>query len=253
MGSKRVILAAHAAGHCTCDPENLGNVRYQLAAAFAGLFLMAVSSFAAAQAPTGCKLGQSITDDRGNSGVIGGGRDELCLVKYEDGRTHSWVSRERLSVAAPAKSGTAAAGATPPASAAPAGSDGVVILRPTLANRLVYRADALGHIVLTASVNGAPVRFLVDTGATLVSLTTEDASAAGLARGELTFDQTVNTGNGPVHAAFAQLREIHIEQLEVDNVQAAVIDSLKQSVLGMSFLGRLKGFEMRNGTMTINW
>lgn len=119
--------------------------------------------------------------------------------------------------------------------------------------RLVYRADALGHIVLTASVNGAPVRFLVDTGATLVSLTTEDASAAGLAHSELTFDQTVNTGDGPVHAAFAQLREIHIEQLEVDNVKAAVIDSLKQSVLGMSFLGRLKGFEMRNGTMTIDW
>ena len=126
-----------------------------------------------------------------------------------------------------------------------------MILRPTLANRPVYRADALGHIVLTASVNGAPVRFLVDTGATLVSLTTEDASA-GLAHSELTFDQTVNTGDGPVHAAFAQLREIHIEQLEVDNVQAAMIDSLKQSVLGMSFLGRLKGFEMRNGTMTIN-
>jgi hypothetical protein len=134
MGSKRVILAAHAAGHCACNPGNRGNARYQLVAAFAGLFLVAMSSFAAAQAPTGCKLGQSITDDRGNPGVIGGGRDELCLVKYEDGRTHSWISRERLSVASPAKTGTAAVGAAPPASATPAGSDGVVILRPTLVN-----------------------------------------------------------------------------------------------------------------------
>jgi len=114
MGSKRVILAAYAAGHCACNPGNSGNVRYQLAAAFAGLSLVAMSSVAAAQAPTECKLGQPVTDDRGNPGVLVGGRDELCLVKYEDGRTHSWVSRERLSVALSAKPGTAVAGATRP-------------------------------------------------------------------------------------------------------------------------------------------
>jgi aspartyl protease family protein len=129
----------------------------------------------------------------------------------------------------------------------------VRILRPIIANQLVYRADALGHIVLSANVNGAPVRFLVDTGATLVSLTPEDASAAGLKRSELTFDQTVQTGNGPAHAAFVQLRDIRIEQLDIENVQAAVIDSLKQSVLGMSFLSRLKRFEMRDGLLTVSW
>ena len=93
------------------------------------------------------------------------------------------------------------------------------ILRPIVVNELVYHADALGHVVLSATVNGAPVRFLVDTGATLVSLTPADASAVGLKTGELTFNQTVQTGNGPAHAAFVQLRDIRIEQLDVENRQ----------------------------------
>lgn len=128
-----------------------------------------------------------------------------------------------------------------------------MVMRPQTINRLAFHADALGHIVLSARANGAPLKFLVDTGATLVSLSTEDASAAGLKRSELTFDQVVYTGNGPVHAAFAQLREVRIGDLEVDNVSVAVIDNLKQSVLGMSFLRRLKEFDLRDGVLTLTW
>jgi hypothetical protein len=47
------------------------------------------------------------------------------------------------------------------------------------------------------------------------------------------------------------LREIRIGDLAIEKVQGAVIDSLGQSVLGMSFLGRLKGFEMRDRVLTI--
>jgi aspartyl protease family protein len=70
---------------------------------------------------------------------------------------------------------------------------------------------------------------------------------------ELVFNQTVQTGNGSVRAAFAVLREMRIEQLQVENVQAAVIEKLPQSVLGMSFLSRLKGFDMQNGALTLTW
>ena len=124
---------------------------------------------------------------------------------------------------------------------------------PIIVNQAVYPADALGHVALTARLNGAQVRFLVDTGASLVGLTLEDAKAAGIDPSQLTFNQTVHTANGTVRAAFAQIREIRLDQLEVDNVPVAVIESLKQSVLGMSFLSRLKGFDMRNGALTMSW
>ena len=98
-------------------------------------------------------------------------------------------------------------------------------------------------MTLTARVNGAQVKFLVDTGASLVGLSPDDAKSAGIDPGQLTFNQSVHTANGTVRAAFTRIREIRLDQLEINDVPAAVIESLKQSVLGMSFLSRLKGFE----------
>jgi len=49
------------------------------------------------------------------------------------------------------------------------------------------------------------------------------------------------------------LQEVRIDDLALDNVRGAVLDSLGESVLGMSFLRRLKGFEMREGSLTIDW
>jgi clan AA aspartic protease (TIGR02281 family) len=210
--------------------------------------MVATPSLVAAEPLTQCQSGQQIIDDGGNPGTVVSERNGVCLIRSPDGRSLVWVPRERLSAAPPTEP-TAPAPNTP----APAPSEGVRILRPIIVNQLVYHPDALGHVVLTANVNGTPVRFLVDTGATLVSLTPEDANAAGLNRSELSFNQSVQTGNGPAHAAFAQLRDIRIEQLDIENVQAAVIDNLKQSVLGMSFLSRLKRFEMRGGILTISW
>jgi aspartyl protease family protein len=129
----------------------------------------------------------------------------------------------------------------------------LTVLRPTSGRSLVYRADQRGHGTLNAAVNGASVRFVVDTGASLVALTLEDARAADIGQGELVFNRTVHTANGAVRVAPVMLREIRIGQLSIDNVLAAVIEKLDQSLLGMSFLKRLKSFEMRGGALTINW
>jgi clan AA aspartic protease (TIGR02281 family) len=201
------------------------------------------------QAPSGCKMGQPVADAHSRTAVIVGGHSDLCLIRYEDGQTQRWIGVKNLSIIPP----VAKPLPIDPAATNQAISEGVTIVRPTIINRLVYRADPLGHIVLTAKVNGAPVNFLVDTGATLVSLSPKDASAAGLKRDALTFNQTVHTSNGPAKAAFSQVKEIRIEQFGIDNVQVAVIDSLKQSVLGMSFLRRLKAFEMRDGELSLTW
>jgi aspartyl protease family protein len=120
-------------------------------------------------------------------------------------------------------------------------------------NTLVYPANRRGHVILDADVNGAPVRFLVDTGATLVTLTPADARAAGLSPGQLAFNQRASTANGEVRIATVTLREIRLGQLAVGEVPAAVIENLKISLLGMSFLSRLQSYEMRDSKLTISW
>ena len=121
------------------------------------------------------------------------------------------------------------------------------------ANTLVYPANEQGHVILEAVINGASMRLLVDTGASLISLTAADARAAGISRAELVFDHLANTANGTVHVARMTLREVRIGQLSVYDVPAAVLENLNISLLGMSFLSRLQSYEMRNGKLTISW
>ena len=120
-------------------------------------------------------------------------------------------------------------------------------------NSLVYRPNGNGHVVLDASINGAPVRFLVDTGATLVALTPSDAAAAGFSRGSLVFNLRMNTANGIGRAASVKLREIRLGQFSAYDVPAVVMESPGISLLGQSFLTRLDSYEMRDGMLTLNW
>lgn len=120
-------------------------------------------------------------------------------------------------------------------------------------NTLVYPADDRGHVVIDAAVNGAVVRLLVDTGASLVTLTPADARAAGIDPAALAFTGRASTANGPVRMAPVMLREIRIGQLSIADVPAAVLENLNVSLLGMSFLGRLQSYEMRDGKLTIAW
>ena len=120
-------------------------------------------------------------------------------------------------------------------------------------NTLIYPANEQGHVVIDAAVNGAPVRLLVDTGASLVTLTPADARTAGITSGELVFNNRVSTANGSARMAPVTLREIRIGQLSIYDVPAAVLENLNISLLGMSFLSRLQSYEMREGKLTISW
>jgi aspartyl protease family protein len=227
-----------------------GRIRWFLAAF---VLVAAAHDDALAQAPEACKVGQAVADAGKNPAVIVGGNRERCLVRYDDGQTQRWIAQKDLSVTAPDSKLAPLTGlASTPALNRPV-AEGVTVLRPVIINRLVYRADALGHVVVPARIDGTAIKFLVDTGATLVSLSPEDASAVGLKPDALKFDKLVHTANGPAKAAFAELRRIRIEQLEIENIPVAVIENLKQSVLGMSFLHRLKSFEMRDGELSLVW
>jgi aspartyl protease family protein len=120
-------------------------------------------------------------------------------------------------------------------------------------NRLAYPINGRGQVVLDAIVNGAPVRFLVDTGASLVILTPADARSAGFSTRQLAFNERASTANGEVRMATVTLREVRLGQLAIADVPAAVIKNLDMSLLGMSFLSRLQSYEMRDGKLTITW
>jgi aspartyl protease family protein len=132
------------------------------------------------------------------------------------------------------------------------GAPEVSVLRPS-PNTLVFDAGPDGHFVVPGSANGAPMRFLVDTGATLVMLTPSDARAAGIDPSALVFNAAMRTANGTVPAAVTVLREVRVGGISIGDVRAAIIAKAPQSVLGMSFLSRLKSFEMRQDRLTLSW
>jgi aspartyl protease family protein len=101
-----------------------------------------------------------------------------------------------------------------------------------------------GHYWATGQVNGAPVRFLVDTGATAVALTAKDAERLGIKPDALNFSYRVITAAGQARAASVKLASVNIAGAKVENVDALVIDrGLDTSLLGMTYLGRLASFE----------
>jgi aspartyl protease family protein len=125
--------------------------------------------------------------------------------------------------------------------------------RGAVPNALVFRANPQGHVLVDAWVNGAPVRFLVDTGATMVVLTQKDAAAAGFGHDDLLYSMRTSTANGVARAAPVKLRELRVDQLVVPDVTAAVGENLNISLLGQSFLTRLDGYEMRDGVLTLSY
>ncbi|HXQ12778.1 MAG TPA: TIGR02281 family clan AA aspartic protease [Caulobacteraceae bacterium] len=109
-----------------------------------------------------------------------------------------------------------------------------------------------GHYWAEASVSGHEVRFLVDTGASAVALTPEDAQRLGIDPNSLTYGYTVTTASGHAPAARVQLASIAVAGAEVDNVDAYVIQNgLEHSLLGMSYLGRLSQFEATKSSLIL--
>lgn len=111
-----------------------------------------------------------------------------------------------------------------------------------------------GHFFLEAQVNGADVRFLVDTGASTVMLTNADARRVGYAPGRLDFRARIRTANGEIAAAPVMIERIRLGRLELENIRATVTDApLDVSLLGMSFLKRLASYEVREEGLILRW
>jgi aspartyl protease family protein len=142
---------------------------------------------------------------------------------------------------------------TPVAASATAGPSSAPTATTSSGNRdASIPKSADGHYWAQADVNGSAVRFLVDTGATAVSLSPEDARRLGFAPDSLTYSYKVMTAAGEARAAKVQLNSISVGGARIDGVDAYVIEKgLTQSLLGMSYLGRLSTFEATQSALIL--
>jgi len=103
-----------------------------------------------------------------------------------------------------------------------------------------------GDFAVSAQINGARVHMVVDTGASSVVLTPDDAKAAGLPLALLNYTVSIETANGRARAAPVTLDRIAMGELEERSVEALVVQpgQLRTSLLGMSFLNRLQSWQV---------
>jgi aspartyl protease family protein len=111
-----------------------------------------------------------------------------------------------------------------------------------------------GDFEVTAEINGARVGMVLDTGASSVVLTRDDAKAAGLPLEVLVYSANIDTANGRTRAAPVTLDRIAIGGLVERSVAALVAQpgQLKTSLLGMSFLNRLQSWEVRGDRLLLH-
>ena len=104
-----------------------------------------------------------------------------------------------------------------------------------------------GHFEADVGVNGQTVEMLVDTGASMVALSHEDAERIGIDLSRLTYSMTVMTANGRSRAAPITLDQVAVGPIVRNNVAASVAEDgrLDQSLLGMSFLETLGSLQMQ--------
>jgi aspartyl protease family protein len=115
------------------------------------------------------------------------------------------------------------------------------------------RRHSDGHFFARTEIDGETIRMIVDTGASTVVLRPSDAELLGFDLSALRFDIPVNTANGSTFAARVKLRSVGIGPVVVPDVEALVArpGALHESLLGMSFLSRLRSYEFSGDFLTL--
>jgi len=113
---------------------------------------------------------------------------------------------------------------------------------PTNSRSLVLRANAGGHFAVDARVDGRRLGFMVDTGASQVTIRASDAARLGLHPRERDYTVKISTANGEGRAAVVELRMIEVGDITVRDLRALVVPdtALSVNLLGMSFLSRVR-------------
>lgn len=118
---------------------------------------------------------------------------------------------------------------------------------------VVLRSGDNGHFETEVEINGRPIDVLVDTGASMVAMTYEDAERAGIFVRPADFTHQASTANGMAKIAPVRIGKIQIGDIVLFDVRGAVSEpgALHKSLLGMSFIGRLSRFDMRDDSLVL--
>lgn len=130
------------------------------------------------------------------------------------------------------------------------GQNAVGAPAPDGSGKVTLNADGQGHFFTTGSINGTSVRFMVDTGATMISLGPTDARRIGLdpTRGE---KGLTSTANGQAVVTRVKLDTVRVGDITVNNVDALIHQAdMPMALLGMSFLNRMD-MQREGSTMTL--
>lgn len=124
---------------------------------------------------------------------------------------------------------------------------------PADGSAVLIARDASGHFMIDGRADGAPVRFMIDTGASGVMLRPQDARAAGIDTAALAFTLPVRTANGTAFAAPVRLKQLALGPIVLDDVAAMVAppQALPVSLVGLSALDRLSAYGVRGDTMEL--
>ncbi len=109
-----------------------------------------------------------------------------------------------------------------------------------------------GHFFAQAEVGGKMLTFMVDTGATVVALSRDDARALGITPAQSDFTEAIDTANGVTRGARVTLDSVGIGPIDMRDVEAMVVDGdMRGSLLGMSFLNRLAGYQVTGDKLVL--
>lgn len=117
-----------------------------------------------------------------------------------------------------------------------------------------YYVSNNGHFVIATTVNNQQINFLLDTGASSIVLTRNDAIKANIDVDSLKYDIPISTANGTSYIAYAIIQKLQVANKVFNNLPVAVTKSgLDQSLLGMSFLKRVSSYSINDNKLTISF
>ena len=109
-----------------------------------------------------------------------------------------------------------------------------------------------GHYFLTLELDGTPVEFMVDTGATDIVLSHEDAGRVGIDANRILYSGIAETANGTVRTGTVRLDEVRLGPIADRDVRVSVTEGqMPSSLLGMSYLDRFGSIQIEGGRLTL--
>jgi len=119
-------------------------------------------------------------------------------------------------------------------------------------NIMRFPVSSDGHFYLRIKVNGVPIRFLADTGASHIVLSPKDANKLGFDLNELVFDRFYETANGTIRGSLVEIERFEIGDFCFKKIGASINEKeMRHSLLGMSFFNRLDSYEVKHNTLTL--